>query len=70
MGKTFNDYIREVRVNHAKELLSRTERTIGWVATQSGYPNEKYFGKVFREIAGVLPSEFRKMEHEVANRLP
>ncbi|WP_028551276.1 response regulator transcription factor [Paenibacillus sp. UNC451MF] len=70
VGKTFNDYIREVRVNHAKELLCRTERTIGWVATQSGYPNEKYFGKVFREIAGVLPSEFRKMEHEVANRLP
>lgn len=70
VGKTFNDYIREVRVNHAKQLLSRTERTIGWVATQSGYPNEKYFGKVFRDVAGVLPSEFRKMEHEVANRLP
>ncbi|GAA4843178.1 hypothetical protein GCM10023310_21320 [Paenibacillus vulneris] len=70
VGKTFNDYVREVRVNHAKELLSRTERTISWVATQSGYPNEKYFGKVFRDIAGVLPSEFRRMEHEVSNRLP
>ncbi|MCS7462102.1 response regulator [Paenibacillus doosanensis] len=70
VGKTFNDYIREMRVNRAKELLARTEKTIGWIATQSGYPNEKYFGKVFRDIAGVLPSEFRKMEHEVANRLP
>ncbi|MDF2962712.1 MAG: hypothetical protein K0S39_4447 [Paenibacillus sp.] len=67
-GKTFNDYIREVRVNHAKILLTRTTKTIGWIATQSGYPNEKYFGKVFRELTGMLPSEFRKFTNEVSNR--
>jgi two-component system, response regulator YesN len=59
-GKTFNDYIREVRVNHAKVLLSQTMKTIGWIATQAGYPNEKYFAKVFRELTGMLPGEFRK----------
>lgn len=68
VGKTFNDYIREVRVNHAKNLLSQTGKSISWVATQSGYPNEKYFGKVFREITGMLPSEFRKIQGEVTNR--
>lgn len=68
VGKTFNEYIREIRVNRAKELLTRTERTIQWIATQSGYPNEKYFGKVFRELTGMLPSEFRKLDGEVSNR--
>ncbi|MGG1555702.1 response regulator transcription factor [Paenibacillus ferrarius] len=62
VGKTFNDYVRELRVERAKSLLKTTSRNIGWVAAQSGYPNEKYFGKVFRELTGVLPSEFRKME--------
>lgn len=61
-GKTFNDFIREVRVNHAKVLLSQTGKTIGWIATQAGYPNEKYFGKVFRELTGMLPGEFRKSQ--------
>ncbi|MFE5322030.1 helix-turn-helix domain-containing protein [Paenibacillus sp. NPDC056579] len=69
VGRTFNEYIRELRVNRAKELLSRTEKTIQWIATQSGYPNEKYFGKVFREMTGMLPSEFRKIEGSVTNRL-
>jgi two-component system response regulator YesN len=61
-GKTFNDYIREVRVNHAKVLLTQKGKTISWIATQAGYPNEKYFGKVFRELTGMLPGEFRKSQ--------
>jgi two-component system, response regulator YesN len=61
-GKTYNDYIREVRVNHAKVMLRQTGKTIGWIATQAGYPNEKYFSKVFRELTGMLPGEFRKSQ--------
>jgi two-component system response regulator YesN len=60
VGKTFNDYVREMRVEHAKVLLRQTGKTIGWIATQSGYPNEKYFCKVFRELTGMLPSEYRR----------
>lgn len=62
VGRTFNDYLREVRVNHAKVLLKQTGKTIGWIATQAGYPNEKYFSKVFREVTGMLPGEFRKSQ--------
>lgn len=61
-GKTFNDYTREVRVNHAKVMLKQTGKTIAWIATQAGYPNEKYFSKVFRELTGMLPGEFRKSQ--------
>ncbi|UUZ86876.1 helix-turn-helix transcriptional regulator [Paenibacillus sp. P26] len=60
VGITFNDYVRAARVEHAKALLRQTGKTIGWIASQSGYPNEKYFCRVFREVTGMLPSEYRK----------
>lgn len=62
VGRTFHEYVRDLRIDHAKALLRQTNRSIGWVAAQSGYPNEKYFAKVFRELTGMLPSEFRKRE--------
>ncbi|WJH33967.1 helix-turn-helix domain-containing protein [Paenibacillus sp. CC-CFT747] len=49
-------------MEHAKRLLKETNRMIGWVASQSGYPNEKYFCRVFREVTGMLPSEYRRHE--------
>ncbi|MBD0378788.1 response regulator transcription factor [Paenibacillus sedimenti] len=64
VGQTFNDYVRDIRVEHAKALLRQTGKTIGWIAAQSGYPNEKYFCRVFRDVTGMLPSEFRKKENE------
>lgn len=69
VGKTFNDYVREIRIEHARALLKQSNRTIGWVAVQCGYPNEKYFCKVFRACTGELPSEFRKKVKEVTNRI-
>ncbi|MBT2765305.1 hypothetical protein [Paenibacillus sp. ISL-20] len=36
------------------------KRRGGHISVQSSYPNEKYFFKVFREMTGYLPGEFRK----------
>ncbi|WP_219835709.1 helix-turn-helix domain-containing protein [Paenibacillus sp. R14(2021)] len=58
-GKTFNDFVRETRIEHSKELLVRTNKPVQWIAVQSGFPNEKYFFKVFRMLTGMLPREFR-----------
>lgn len=59
-GKTFNDFLRELRIDYAKSLLLNSNKAVQWIAIQSGYFNEKYFFKVFREMTGMLPSEFRK----------
>lgn len=61
-GSTFNDYIRDLRIERAKELLRQSDKSIGWIAAQSGYPNVKYFAKVFRGATGMLPSVYRKQE--------
>jgi two-component system, response regulator YesN len=60
MGKTFNDYVRDTRLEFATVLLSQTNEPIYKIAEKCGYPDEKYFSKIFRAKLGKLPREFRK----------
>jgi two-component system response regulator YesN len=59
-GRSFNDYLRFMRVEKAKLMLTRTDAQICQIAEQVGYTDEKYFSRAFREQTGVLPSEFRR----------
>lgn len=59
VGRTFHDYVTQQRLDHAKTLLAQTARSVGWIASQCGYPNEKYFSKVFREATGLRPRDYR-----------
>ena len=58
-GKSFNEYLRAIRMEKAKEYLLHTNKPVQWVAERSGYLDEKYFSRLFREYTGLLPSEFR-----------
>lgn len=60
VGRTYTDYVRDIRMERAKDYLRGTNKTIQWVAEQIGYHDEKYFSRLFREHVGVLPSEFRQ----------
>jgi two-component system response regulator YesN len=64
MGATFNDYVRQLRVDKAKEYLTKTNKTIFWIAEHTGYADEKYFSRIFRKHTGLLPSEFRQIRRE------
>ncbi|WP_336788422.1 response regulator [Paenibacillus sp. MMO-177] len=60
IGKTFNEYSRSVRIEKAKEYLLNTNKPIVWIAEQTGYTDEKYFSRIFRELVDELPSEYRQ----------
>lgn len=60
MGVTFNEYVRQQRMNRACSLLVETRKTVQWVAERTGYADEKYFSRIFREQTGLLPSEYRQ----------
>lgn len=64
VGKSFNAYLRFVRIEKAKEYLLKTDKPIQWIAERTGYMDEKYFSHVFREQTGVLPSEYRQKGRE------
>jgi len=59
-GKNFTTYIKEVRVNEAKRLLTETDMKVIDISWEVGYENEKNFMKVFKSVCGVSPSEYRK----------
>ncbi|WP_172255525.1 response regulator transcription factor [Saccharibacillus deserti] len=59
-GITFNEYVRQQRIDRACTLLAETRKTVQWVAERTGYTDEKYFSRIFREQTGLLPSEFRQ----------
>ncbi|WEK54604.1 MAG: response regulator [Candidatus Cohnella colombiensis] len=61
VGLTYTDYVRDIRLERAKEYLRGTTKTIQWIAEQIGYSDEKYFSRLFREHTGALPSEFRQI---------
>ncbi|MFB9273632.1 response regulator transcription factor [Cohnella cellulosilytica] len=59
-GRTFQEYVRDCRIERAGQLLRHTSKPVSWIASESGYPNERYFSKVFRETTGELPRDYRR----------
>jgi AraC-like DNA-binding protein len=56
-----SQYIQEVRINMAKELLTNTSRSIKEIAFELGYDNKDYFFTAFRKVSGMTPAGYRKM---------
>jgi len=59
VGYSFNEYLRKIRMDKAKDYLTKTAKPIVWIAEHTGYADEKYFSRIFREQVGMLPSEYR-----------
>jgi len=53
------DYLEEVRLARAQELLTTTERPIGQIAENVGFRDPNYFSRVFRRRTGKSPRGFR-----------
>ena len=60
IGDTFRDYINNLRLNRAKELLRTTHIKCAEVAYQSGYNDAHYFSTFFKKKTGFTPQEFRE----------
>lgn len=63
VGESFSDYYLHTRIKKAKEYLTQTKYSVQWVANQVGYNDEKYFSKTFKKETGMVPSEYRKLNH-------
>ena len=59
IGQTFKEYLTEVRLKKAKELLRTTTLRSFEIADQVGYSDPHYFSQVFRKHTGLTPMEFR-----------
>lgn len=59
-GISFNEYLTEIRIEHAKLLLTDSDAGIEYISSEIGYTNPKYFFKVFKKSVGETPQEYRK----------
>lgn len=59
-GERPQDYVRNVRLNYAAELLKKGEYNVSEVAYMTGFRDSKYFREVFKKYYGVAPSQYIK----------
>ena len=60
IGKSPNDYLIDIRLDHAKVLLVDSARTIAEIGQLVGIPNTNPFLYLFKSREGITPSAFRK----------
>ena len=59
-GCSFEQYLRQVRVRHASELLISTALSVGEVAEACGYTSSRAFRNAFSCVTGVSPLQFKR----------
>lgn len=59
-GKPVFQYITQVRLKRAEELLLQSKLTNKEIALACGFENTSYFYSLFKEELGLTPSEYRK----------
>ncbi|NLY18745.1 MAG: response regulator [Clostridiaceae bacterium] len=59
MNKSFVEYLTEIRIEKAIELIKTTDLPNYVIAEKIGYENINYFGRVFKKITGLTPSQYR-----------
>ncbi|MBT2291345.1 AraC family transcriptional regulator [Paenibacillus albidus] len=55
----FIDFVTELRMKKAEQLLLETEYSLQDIALQVGYANAITFGRVFKRVAGITPGDYR-----------
>ncbi len=59
LGVTFIDYLINLRLEKAKELLRDTAKRTYEVAAETGYGDPQYFSVCFKKFTGLTPTEYR-----------
>lgn len=60
-GVQFVEYVRNVKMELAKELLKSSTKKIYEICEELGYQNVQYFSTTFKNTVGITPIEFKKM---------
>ena len=58
-GRTFSDYIIEMRLGHASRKLIDTDQTVAEICYDCGFNTLSNFNRLFRKYKGCSPTEFR-----------
>lgn len=70
MNQTVSDYIAEVKIQQAKELIESGQYLIYEIADQLGFESAYYFSKVFKKVTGMSPKNYKYQQSLERSDLP
>lgn len=59
-NRNLSDYISEMKINEAKDLISYTEKSFIEISNYLGYSSQSHFIKTFKRNTGMTPKEYRE----------
>ena len=62
IGLSFNQYINQWRIKHAKAQLEQPHQSVLNLALESGFNSKATFNRVFKEQVGITPSQYKKSQ--------
>ena len=62
VGVTMHEYLRALRLRHARHLLSVSKRSVTAIAAESGFSDTSHLSRTFAEQFGISPRIFRKVQ--------
>ncbi|MBR5510501.1 MAG: helix-turn-helix domain-containing protein [Lachnospiraceae bacterium] len=61
-GSNFVEYVTNLRICRAKELLVQERYSMKEICAEIGYSDPNYFSRIFKKTTGVTPTEYRESE--------
>jgi len=59
-GSSLIDFLNKIRIEKSKELLSQQDIRLIDVALQCGFESQSYYNRVFKQLTGVTPQQYRQ----------
>ncbi len=68
VGIGVSDYINNIRINQAKNIMERDDCMIYEISEKVGFTSSQYFSKIFKENVGLTPNQYRRNMVSSENR--
>lgn len=65
VGKSYTEYLDNIKIKHAQILLTQTKKTIMEIAEETGYCHGNYLNSQFKKKVGMTPGQYRKKNREL-----
>lgn len=66
-GENFIEYLTNIRMKRAKELLATTNYSMKEICTLTGYSDPNYFSRSFKKNVGSTPTEYKEGGHKLCD---
>jgi AraC family transcriptional regulator len=60
-GETITEYVRGLRIEHARRALLEGGRSLSSIAIATGFADQAHFSRRFKQVVGMPPGRYRRL---------